>query len=529
MLGVAPQAPATSTGTLLVRGSALSVLTLIASVAVGFFLMPFLIHALGDRWYGMWALIGSITSYYALLDLGLTSAVNRSLTQAIARAENTNANAVIVTGLVIFSGVGALAFAVALAVALAGPWFFTDAGEIAVFRWVVLILGADVALAFPFAAFNAVLVGHYRFDIVSAVQLTALAVRTVLIVYFIDQGYSIVALAVIALAVNLPSRLAVAVAARRLLPWLKLSQAHFRPDQVRALFGYGKYTFIAAAADRIRFQIDTLVVATFLGVALVTHYAIAARVTQLFMELMIRALGVVGPVFTRLDASGDHARLQQTFLLATRVSVLTAVTVAGGIVILGERFIGLWIGEDYQDAYWPLVILIGSLAVGLMQQPSVSFLYASARHRFCAHLNLAEALANLGLSVILVQFYGMIGVSLGTAIPLLATKLLLQPRYVCRALDVSLHAYYHEIGRAALFAVVGQVPLAVFVNSIGISSLPLMLMVGIGYYPLCWIVLSRGVLSEADKRQFVRAAPALRWLPLGTANDRPRLRADRSH
>jgi O-antigen/teichoic acid export membrane protein len=432
--------------------------------------------------------------------------------RAIARAETANANAVIVTGLVIVSGVGALAFAIAIVVALAGAWFFTDAGELAVFRQVVLILGADVALAFPFAAFNAVLVGHYRFDIVSAVQSTTLAVRTALIVYFIGHGYSIVALAVIGLAVNLPSRLAVAVAARRLLPWLKLTRAHFRPDQAKELFGYGKYTFIAAAADRLRFQVDTMVVAWFLGVALVTHYAIAARVTQLFMGLMIRALGVVGPVFMRLDASGDRARLQQTFLLATRVSVLTAVTVAGGIVILGERFIGLWIGEAYQDAYWPLVILVVSLTCDLMQSPSV-LLYATAHHRFYACLNAGEALANLGLSILLVQPYGMIGVCLGTAIPLIVTRLLVQPRYVCRAIGLDLHAYYLELGRAALLAILSQVPLLALVDALGISSLPMMLMLALGYYPLCWMLLYRAVLPAADRRRLGAAIPALRWLP----------------
>ena len=187
MLGSAGQAPLASTGTLLVRGSALNVLTLIASVAVGFFLMPFLIHALGDRWYGMWALIGSITSYYALLDLGMTSAVNRFLTRAIAREEEADANAVIVTALAIFGGIGSTVLAVSVAVAISVGWFMDDPTETAVFRQVVMILGVDVALAFPFAVFNGLLVAHYRFDIVSGTQLVALAVRTALIVYFIGQ------------------------------------------------------------------------------------------------------------------------------------------------------------------------------------------------------------------------------------------------------------------------------------------------------------------------------------------------------
>jgi O-antigen/teichoic acid export membrane protein len=507
------QKPGASTGALLVRGSVLQVTSLVAGIAVSFYLMPFLIHALGDRGYGMWALIGSITSYYALLDFGLTRAVMRFLTQAVARAEKTNANAVIVTGLVIFGGIGALAFSVSIAVALAGPWFFTDAGEAAAFRQAVLVLGADVALTFPFAVFNAVLAAHYRLDIASAVQLIALAVRTALIVYFLSRGYSILALATITLAVNLPSRLALAGMARRLLPSLELSLAHFQPERARELFGYGKYTFIAAAGDRIRFHVDTMVVAWFLGVAAVTHYAIAARVTQMFMDLMLRALGVIGPVFMRVDALGDREQMRQTFLLATRVSTLASVTVAGGVVILGQRFIELWVGAAYRDAYWPLVILVVALTFDLMQMPSVSFLYASARNRFYAYLNAGEALANLVLSIVLAGRYGMVGVSLGTAIPLLATRLIVQPRYVCGALGLDLRAYYLELGRVALLAILSQMPLLALMHTFGVSSLPMMLMLALGYYPPCWLLLYRVILREGDRRRISAAIPALRWLP----------------
>jgi O-antigen/teichoic acid export membrane protein len=513
MLGSVASTPVASTGALLVRGSALQVTSLLAGIAVSFYLMPFLIHALGDRWYGIWALIGSITSYYALLDFGLTSAVTRFLTQALARAERTNANAVIVTGLVIFGGIGVLAFSISIAVALAGPWLFTDTGEAAVFQRAVVILGADVALTFPFAVFNAVLVAHYRLDIASVVQLIALAVRTALIVYFVSRGHSILAIAVVTLAVNLPARLTLAGMARHLLPSLDLSRAHFQPERARELFGYGKYTFIAAAGDRIRFQVDTMVVASFLGVGLVTHYAIAARVTQIFMDLMLRAFGVIGPVFMRVDALGNREQMRQTFLLATRVSALALITVAGAIIILGERFIELWIGAAYRDAYWPLVILVVGLTFDLMQMPSVSFLYASARHRFYAFLNTGEALANLVLSVVLAGQYGMVGVSLGTAIPLLATRLLVQPRYVCGALGLDLRAYYLELGRVALLAVLSQLPLLVLIQTFGVPSLPMLLMLALGYYLPCWMLLYRAILPATDRRRIGSALPALRSLP----------------
>src|SRR5215472_1624989 len=58
-----------------IRGSALRVVALAATTVVAFFLMPFLVHSLGDRTYGFWALAGTILGYYGLLDLGIVSAV----------------------------------------------------------------------------------------------------------------------------------------------------------------------------------------------------------------------------------------------------------------------------------------------------------------------------------------------------------------------------------------------------------------------------------------------------------------------
>ena len=92
------------------------------------------------------------------------------------------------------------------------------------------------------------------------------------------------------------------------------------------------------------------------------------------------------------------------------------------------------------------------------------------------------------------------------------TRLILQPRYVCRALALDLHAYYFELGRAALLAILSQVPLLLIVQAFGISSLPMMLVLMLGYYPLCWTLLYCAILPEKDRRRIGGAIPALRWL-----------------
>jgi O-antigen/teichoic acid export membrane protein len=472
--------------------------------------MPFLIHALGDRWYGMWTLAVSITAYYALLDFGMARAATRFLARAVTLDDLAEANRVIVAALVILAGMAGITFLISIAIVCTAAWFIGDPTEIWPFRYAVLILGADSAVSLPAIVINAILLAHYRFDVICWAQLAVLAIRTVLTVYLVLQGYSIVAMALVILSVNMVARVALAVVARCLFPWTELTPALFRLSQVRQLFRYGQHAFLAACADRIRANAGIIVVASFLDMATVAHYGIAARIAQLFSELLAQSLGVVGPLFMRSDAVGDRAKTREDFLLTTRLSALASITTAGAIVLLGDSFIGSWIGEEYRDASWPLVILTGSLAVWMMQWPSISVLYAAAKHRFYAYLSLGEAAANVGLSVVLVQFYGMIGVSLGTAIPLLISMLVVQPRYVCRTLELELSAYYRELGRAALLAILCQSPLLAYMYSVESSSLLLTAMIACAYYPVCAIVLFRRALSRSDRLRLSRAVPALR-------------------
>lgn len=512
MLNLAGRVPVASTGALLVRGSILRVLTMAAGMAVGLFLMPFLIHALGDRWYGMWTLVVSITAYYTLLDFGMARAATRFLARAITLDDVAEANGVVVTALAILAGMSGIGLVASIGIAFGAEWFISDPLEIRAFRHVVLILAVDAAVALPALVLNAVLLAHYRFDVLSCVQVAALLVRTALMVWVVLEGHSIVALATIVLSTNVLSRAVLAVVVRHLFPWIELRPALFHRAQARRLFRYGRHAFLAGCADRVRSTAGIIVVASFLDMAAVTHYGIAARIAQLFAELMLQSLGVVGPLFMRSDALGDRAKTREILLLTTRLSVLASVAMAGAIILLGLPFIEFWIGQDYRDAYLPLAILTVSFAVWMMQWPSISVFYATARHQFYAYLSLGEAAANVALSALLVQFAGLIGVSLGTALPLLISMLVLQPRYVCRILELECGTYYREIGRAAFLAILYQVPLFVCIYGFQLSSLLLVFAIACTYYPLCLFVLLRQTLSRSERYQIGRALPALRWL-----------------
>src|SRR5207249_1908173 len=59
----------------------------ICSSIISFFLSPFVVHHLGNSAYGIWILMGSLTGYLGLLNLGVRGAVTKYVAQLHAEAK----------------------------------------------------------------------------------------------------------------------------------------------------------------------------------------------------------------------------------------------------------------------------------------------------------------------------------------------------------------------------------------------------------------------------------------------------------
>ena len=88
------------------RVSFIRIVCLGLNVLVGLFMLPFLVHHLGARLYGLWVLIGTVLVYYDLLDLGIFSAIQRFVARALGKQSSREANLIINTSLLLFSITG---------------------------------------------------------------------------------------------------------------------------------------------------------------------------------------------------------------------------------------------------------------------------------------------------------------------------------------------------------------------------------------------------------------------------------------
>ena len=439
------------TARMLTKGSSLRSLYYLSHVVVSFFMTPFVVYSLGDRLYGFWAFVGVLVGYYGLLDLGLAEAVQRYIPGAVATEDYKGCNRIFNTALPLFLALGFAVFLVTLLAYLLSPFLAGMTGnqeDAALFGKIILILGINMAIEFPLRLFLGVLASQLRYDIMSALQLLTLFLRTALVVIVLLSGYQLIALALVTVLASIPQKILTVYFAKKNLPQVQYDRKEWDFATARTLFGYSLYILVAKLADILRFNIDFVVVSTFIGLSAVTHYSIGSILAGHFMFFISSTIVVLLPVFSRLHGREDHENIKRVFFFANKISVYLSSFIGFGLIFWGRPFIERWMGPSYLDAYPVLFLLVLGFIFAFWQNPSFDLLLGTTGYRFVAAINIIEGVSNLVLSLILVRRFGLIGVALGTLIPMAIIKLIVQPIYVSRFLTVRYFEFVGRISRA---------------------------------------------------------------------------------
>jgi O-antigen/teichoic acid export membrane protein len=430
----------------------------VVTAVVGFVLAPIVVHSLGDTGYGLWTLVLALTGYFGLLDLGVRSSVGRFVTRYIALSDAHNVNRTVGTAFVILSCGGIVAFLATLLIAM---FFFGSFGVEPHLanqgRTALVLTGLNMGLILPLGVFSAVLIALERFDVLSGVTMVGELARAALVVWFLRNGYGLVALALIALSVTVAQYTVMGVIAKVMYRPLHVHYRYVDWSSFRDLFGFSIYRFIWIVANQLIFYSDSLVIAVFLGAGAITPYAIAGSLINYGRNVVSLVTDTLAPSAARMDAKEDLAGLQRLLLVGTRLALLVTLPICVGFLFLGRQFITLWMGESYAHSAIFLMVLTIPQFGSMPQYVSALVLAGMAKHRAFAYFALAEGIANVVLSVILVQRMGLIGVAWGTAITHLVNTTVVVPLYTLSVLKLSVREYFVK---AFLRPLVCAVPLA---------------------------------------------------------------------
>jgi len=422
-------------------------LAIAVELVIGLVMLPFNLHHLGQDAYGLWMLTAGVTIHFSVLDMGYGSAVVKFIAQYRAHRDGKALNEIASTMFFVYAAIGVAAYLVVIALALHLQYFFRITPEQAeIGKWILLIIGLNIACNFPFSVFGGVIDGFQRYDrnnIVAIVTSVSVALANAAVLL---AGYGLVGLVAATTSVRLLAYAVYRMNAYWVYPPLRIRLSFFRKSRLREVTGFSVYSSLIDWANKLNYELDEIIIGIFLGTAPVAVWAVADRIIAGIQRLTNQVNGVLFPFIVDSDQSNKNDRLRRLLLEGTRLSVATVVPIAVALILLAHPLVHAWVGPKMMGSAPVIQILAIVVALRVGNATGTTMLKGAGRVKYLAGVNIATGLANLVLSALFVKPYGLVGVAIGTLIPVAFSTIFVLFPAACRRVELPL-------GQALRFAV----------------------------------------------------------------------------
>jgi len=431
----------------LVHNTFFNVAALLSNAVIGFFLIRFFLGRLGEARYGVWLLIGgSIFRYAPLLSFGLNSSINRYIPLFIAKNDDDGVQRIINTSLFFFIAVGIVLVIISLVVCYnVGSWFAIEPQLVRTAGILVLVVGFCSAFAMPLQSSTAILSGLQRYDIINLIMLAVLALRTILVVILLQQGYGLLTAGLVFGLSEIVMRIIHSIFVKRLLPTASLSLAKIDLQLLKEMLVFGINTFMYAMGAIITYYASNLIIGIFIGTVQISQFAIATAGVLLLSQLLQAFTAAIKPAVSDLDARNDAAAVKEIAFLTQKYSLLLIIPGGCFLIAMGREFLHIWVSDKFTDptVIDGMAVILTILTVGhclrLAQHSNFLVLVGRGQHKIFGILTALMALFCVLASVISVKVFnmGLRGIAWSNFLPMAITSVLILPIYFNRKMHIS--------------------------------------------------------------------------------------------
>lgn len=401
-------------------GVGLSYITTFVSLGVSLLLTPIIIRLLGQSDYGLYESIGSFVNYLAVLDFGFSAVVTRYTAKyqvegnfdARDRFLYTCRNVYIILCLIILVIGIVLFFCIDSAF---GESFNTTELEKA--HYLFLIVLATTIVSIFSQVYKGVLNGLELFVWPRVIQLIKVIFSKVVSIVILYYGSDSVGFTGVMLAFEIISCLLVMYKANKHVIFKRNKMPY---GQLKEIFIFSSYLFLIAIVSQIYWQVDKLILGMCMGTITVAIYSAALNIENIVRNVSSSLKEVLIPRATRIDPNErDFSSRTTSFMINSgRLIFIVYGFLLAGITAFGEKFIVLWLGPDYIEAYPILLILGYSTLLPTLIIPGEELCKTYNQHATLAWMYLFIAILNICLTFFLVDQIGMFGAAFATAIGL---------------------------------------------------------------------------------------------------------------
>ncbi|MBN1871165.1 MAG: polysaccharide biosynthesis C-terminal domain-containing protein [Candidatus Omnitrophica bacterium] len=485
----------------IIKNTLFNMLGRVWMVLVTIFLTPYIINHVGVERYGIWVIIGVVTGYFGLLDLGLGMSFVKFISENFAKREFGKLNEVINTGIVFYALFGIFLIAITFFIVKPLLLLLNVPDHLIGEATFVFILGIMIfAFSCMVSPIMEIQRGIQRMDISNIISISVSIPMIIGTIFVIERGYGLRGLIINNAFILTLGTVVNIIAAFQLLPTLRISPLLSSVSTFKRLITFGYKVQIAKIASMFHFQLDRIILASFLNIGLVTYYSVAAQLASRIRDIPVLLISAIFPAASELEANKDTQSLQRLFLRSLKYVVIAGLPLLFLVLLLAKPFITLWLGSGYERSIATLQVLMFVYFFNVLTGPGYHILNGMGKPQYTMRSSTLGIVLNLLLTILLVIKMGYYGVVLGTAIALIVSAAYFNSMSY-RVLQISFRTVFIKI----LYR-----PLLACVISYGIMYIVLKQVPQIGWFALCGsacaylisfslITLKLDYLDEFDK------------------------------
>lgn len=428
----------------LVKNISFNLMGMFSAIIYTFLLVPIVIKGLGDTHYGLWNLIMSCVGYMAVLDFGIQTAVSRYVARYRGLGDKNGVESVYSNALVMYASTAVLALVGCIILAFnIEAVFKIGTSDIILARNVTLLMSVLAAIELPCNVFGSILYAYQRFDLLNGIAMAVLGLQAIFVWIAMNNGVGLWGYALILFCLGVAKYIVQYISAYRIAGRLTFRWSLVSRSTIKMMLAFSIITFLLIIVNYINFKTDNIVIGIFLTPQSITVYSIGFMITDNVASIVGKICNTFTPMFSDYEAKGERESFMSLLLNTSRLSTLVGIPAGLTAIVLGRDFIHLWLGKGYETAYTVMVILMIARMVGFPTASMSSMLFGIGKHYINLYTGIAESLGNIVLSLVLVKYFGIIGVAIGTLVPMIIARLV-YPVVVCRDIGLGLRQWVVE-------------------------------------------------------------------------------------
>ncbi|PEZ83318.1 MULTISPECIES: hypothetical protein [Bacillaceae] len=372
---------------------------------------------LSIEYLGINGLFGNIMSFLALADLGIGGAMIFSLYKPI--AENDRSKIVVLMQLYkrIYTYIGLTVLILGLSITPFLNFIIKDMPDIDNLYFIFVLYVLNSASTYLFTYKRSLIIANQKEYISTIFMYSRLFIVNSAQIIILIYTQNFILFLSIQFIFNFIENILISYVANKMYPFLKTKTTDkldkFTQDSIIKNI---KALMIHKIGTVVVFSTDNIILSSQIGVGIVGLYSNYLLIINAVNTLIGKFFSAITASVGNLSALEDENIINARFLSVNFFGFWVYGFCSISLLVLLNPFIELWLGKKYLFEVSVILVISINFFVNGMRQATLTFKTAMGLFWYDRYKPLYEAIVNLIVSIVLVQFLGIIGVILGTVI-----------------------------------------------------------------------------------------------------------------